>query len=291
MRNHYIYGLLRKVGFLFFLFVLILYTGCIASKRGNEGSPVNLSDFSTHLDTLNTRYDLTETLTTTKMMVTIQEGDNAQEELREFLYYKKATNGDELLRIQALGAFNDTKGVAIANGNQFLLAMLDEQIVYVGKLSDGILSKIFGIDLRVSDVLSAIFANPFLDGRTKKLNITRSGEKYVITRPSIDDGYNEMITMLVDEREARVTAWYITDNDGLLHQSTIFSDYREVDGILRPFKVEIVRPLDQTKVVVKIGQVQINVNINDTKFDLETFLTDDFEIKNISANDETDVSE
>lgn len=291
MRNHNIYGLLRKLDFSLILFILILHIGCIASKPRIEGSPVKLSDFSTHLDTLKTRYDLTETLKTTKMMVTIQEGDNPQEELREFLYYKRNTNGDELLRIQALGAFNDTKGVAIANRDQFLLAMLDEQKVYVGKLSDGILSKIFGIDLRVSDVLSAIFANPFLDGRTDNLNITRSGEKYIITRPSIENGYNEMITVLVDENEARVTAWNITDNNGLLHQSTIFSDYREVDGILRPFKVEIVRPLDQTKVVVKIGQVQINVEINDTKFDLDTFLTEDFEIKNISTDDEPDISE
>ena len=234
------------------------------------------------------------------MMVTIQEGDKDPEELRELLYYKKTADGGDLLRIQALGVFDDTKGVAIANRDQFLLAMLDEQKVYVGKLSDGILNKIFGIDLRVSDVregayeadvLSAIFANPFLDGRNEKLSITRTGEKYVITRPGPEDGYVEMITLYILEDEPRVTSWHITDSQGLSHQSAVFSDYREIDGILRPFKVEILRPREQTKVTVRMEQVQINVEINDNKFDLDTFLTEDFEIQSISDMDDTDGEE
>ena len=252
---------------------------------------MKLSEFSPHLETLQVRYDLTETLKTTKMMVTIQESDQSPEELRELLWYKKTSDGGELLCIRALGVFDDTKGVAIANRDQFLLALLDEREVYVGKLSDGILSQIFGIDLRVSDVLSAIFANPFLDGRTDKLKITRSGEKYVITRPGVEDGHTEMITLIVEEDEPRVIEWYITDNDGLLHQSTFFSEYREVDGILRPHKVEIVRPLEQTRVVVKMAQVQLNLDIKNSKFDFERFLTEEFIIKSLSETDETDVPE
>ena len=283
--NHH--GVLGALFCYLFFFLIIAHVGCIASKSPIEGTPVELSEFSPHLDTLRVRYELTDTLKTTKMMVKIQEGDKEPEELRELLYYKKSAGGGDLLRIQALGVFDDTKGVAIANRDQFLLAMLDEQKVYVGKLSDGILNKIFGIDLRVSDVLSAIFANPFLDGRNEKLSITRTGEKYVITRPGPEDGYVEMITLYILEDEPRVTSWHITDSQGLLHQSAVFSDYREVDGILRPFKVEILRPLEQTKVTVRMEQVQINVEINDNKFDLDTFLTEDFEIRSISDMDDT----
>ena len=82
---------------------------------------MEMSDFEPHLDTLQARYDLTETLKSTKMMVTIKEADNSPEELRELLWYKKTTDGGELLRINVLGAFNDTKGLVIANGEQFLL--------------------------------------------------------------------------------------------------------------------------------------------------------------------------
>ena len=48
------------------------------------------------------------------------------------------------------------------------------------------LREIFGVDLRVSDVLSAIFANPFLDGRTDNFtSVENSGAKFTITRPGI----------------------------------------------------------------------------------------------------------
>ena len=291
MRTHHKSGVLGTVGLSLLLSVLITHLGCMATKPEIEGSPVNLTEFTPHLETLQVRYNLTESLKTTKMMVTIQEGDQRTEELRELLWYKKTSDGGDLLRIQALGVFDDTKGVAIANRDQFLLSMLDERETYVGKLSDGILNKIFGIDLRVSDVLSAIFANPFLNGRTDKLKITRAGEKYLITRPEPEKGHTEYITLLVEENEPRVIEWNIKDKNGLIHQSASFSDYREVDGILRPHKVKIERPLEKTRVTVKIAQVQLNVEVKDSKFDFAPFLTDDFIIKSLTKTDQTDAPE
>ncbi len=273
-----------------FLSVLIMIIGC-APKTSNIDLPlVEMSEFSPHLETLKARYDLTESLKTTKMMVMIQENGRAPEELRELLWYKKSENS-ELLHIQALGGFNETKGVAIANRNQFLLVLLDEQEAYLGELSDGILKKIFGIDLRISDVLSAIFANPFLDGRTEKLKITGFAPIFFITRPGAEAGHTETITLLVKEGEPRVTEWRVNDKDEVLQQSVVFSDYREVDGILRPHKVEIERPLEQTRVVVKMTQVQLNIEIDDSRFDFEPFLTEGMKIMPFSELEEPDVSE
>ncbi len=279
------------IGFSLFLSVLILIIGCAVKTPDINLSPEKTSKFSSHLETLQTRYDLTESLKTTKMMVTIQEADRKPEELRELLWYKKSEDGSELLHIQALGAFNDTKGVAIANRNQFLLVLLDEQKAYFGALSDGILNKIFGIDLRISDVLSTIFANPFLDGRTEKLKITGFTPIFFITRPGVEAGHTETITLLVKEGEPRVTEWRINNKDKVLQQSVVFSDYREVDGILRPHKVEIERPLEQTRVVVKMTQVQLNVKIDDSRFDFEPFLTEGMKIIPLSELEETDVAE
>lgn len=284
MRSH------LTLDFSLFLLVLIMVIGC-APKTSNIDLPlVEMSQFSPHLETLQTRYDLTESLKTTKMMVTIQEADRKPEELRELLWYKKSEDG-ELLHIQALGGFNETKGVAIANRDQFLLALLDEQEAYLGELSDGILKKIFGIDLRISDVLSAIFANPFLDGRTEKLKITGLAPKFFITRPGVEAGHTETITVLVQDGEPRVTEWRINDKDGLLHQSVVFEDYHEVDGILRPHKVEIERPLEKTRVVVKMTQVQLNIEIDGSRFDFQPFLTEGMKIIPLSELEETDVSE
>lgn len=270
------------------LFCWVILFGCSGATSNVEASSEEMAQFISHLETLQVRYDLTSSLKTTEMKVTIQEDGRKPEELRNLLWYKKSEDGGELLHIQALGGFNETKGVVIANRNDFLLFLHDEQETYFGELSDGVLKKIFGIDLRVSDVLSAIFANPFLDKRTEKLKIKSSRQKFVATRPGVEVGHTETITLLVKDDEPRVSKWHVNDKKGKLQQSVVFSDYREVGGILRPHKVEIERPLEKTKVVVKIGKVQLNVDIADSRFDLEPFLSEDIKVIPLSELTETD---
>ena len=276
MRNHFSSRMIR-IGLSKFVLVLTIFLYFNITISLVDSTPTEESEFSNHLVTLKTRYFLTNTLYTNKMKVSIKEGDRKTEELRELLWYKKSTDGSDLLRIQVLGAFNDTKGVAIANGEKFLLTSLDEQKTYHGKLSDGILRKIFGIDLRVSDVLSAIFANPFLDGRTKSLKIKKSGKDIVVTRPSIEKRHTETIKLHIKDEEPIVTEWTIKENNSI-KQHVVFSEYKEVDGIIRANKVEIDRPPEQTRVVVKMEQVKINVDIKDIKFDFEPFLSDDLKL-------------
>ena len=262
------------------LLLFVVIVGCSPSTSAVQLSPATRVEVDAMLNTLQARYVLTGSLKIAQMMVTIEEG-NQREEVRELLWYKKSENGGELLLIQALGPINEPRGIAIANQdkNQFVLSLLNEQRTYYGPLSDGALREIFGIDLRVSDVLSAIFANPFLDGRTDNFkSVETSGAKYTITRPGVQKGHVETITVLVREAEPRVTEWQIHNENGVLQQRATFSDYREVSGILRPHKVEIERPPEQTRVAVNIAKVELNVEIKDSKFDAARFLTEDFEI-------------
>lgn len=263
-----------------FCLLLVVVVGCTGSTATVQLTPATRAELDSILNTLQARYDLTGSLKITRMMVTIEEEDRS-EEIRELLWYKKSENGGELLQIQALGPMNEPRGVAIANQdeNQFLLRLLNEQKAYLGPLSDGALQEIFGVDLRVSDVLSAIFANPFLDGHTDEfISVESSGVKFVITRPGVQEGHVETVTLFIREGEPRVTEWHIHDENGTLQQRAAFSDYRPVSGILRPHKVEIERPLDQTRVAVKIANVELNVEIKDSKFDVEPFLGEDIEI-------------
>ena len=264
-----------------FAFLLAVVIGCVRKTPDVAYflTPLARTEFNAILNTLQARYDLTGSLKITEMMVTIEEGDR-REEVRESLWYKKSENGGELLLIQALGPINEPRGVAIANQdkNQFVLCLLNEERTFHGPLSDGALREIFGVDLRVSDVLSAIFANPFLDGRDEFRAVEGSGGKYTITRSGIKDGHVETITLFVRDEEPRVTDWHIHDENGVLQQRATFSDYREVSGILRPHKVDIERPLEQTRVTVKIAKVELNVEIKDSKFDAARFLSEDFEV-------------
>ena len=259
---------------------LLAVVGCVGRTTPIELSPATRAELDAILNTLQARYDLTGSLKITRMVVKIEEGERS-EELRELLWYKKSENGGELLQIQALGPYNETRGVAIANEdkNEFVLALLNEQKTYRGPLSDGVLREIFGVDLRVSDVLSAIFANPFLDGRTADfISVESSGAKFIIKRPGAQTGSVETITLFIREDEPRVTEWHIYNENGMLEQHAIFADYREVSGIFRPHKVEIERPLEQTRVVVTIAKVELNVEIKDSKFDSAPFLGEDIEI-------------
>lgn len=254
--------------------------GCSPSTSTAQLSPATRAEVDSILNTLQARYALTDSLKITHMAVTIEESEQ-REEIRESLWYKKSDNDGELLLIQALGPINEPRAVAIANQdkNQFVLALLNEERTYHGPLSDGALREIFGVDLRVSDVLSAIFANPFLDGRTDNfISVESSGAKFTITRPGITEGHVETITLFVRDGEPRVTDWQIHDENGTLQQRATFSDYREVSGILRPHKVEIERPPEQTRVAVNIAKVELNVEIKDSKFDAAPFLSEDFEI-------------
>ena len=262
------------------LLLFAVIVGCSPRTSTAQLSPATRTEVDGILNTLQARYDLTGSLKIIQMAVTIEEAEQ-REEIRESLWYKKSENGGELLLIQALGPINEPRAVAIANQdeNQFVLALLNEERTYHGPLSDGALREIFGVDLRVSDVLSAIFANPFLDGRTDNFtSVENSGAKFTITRPGITDGLVETITLFVRDGEPRVTDWHINDKNGVPQQHATFSDYRSVGGILRPHKVEIERPLEQTRVAVKITKVELNVEIKNSKFDAAPFLSEDFEI-------------
>ena len=257
--------------------IILGMSGCVTKNHSQE-ILTDKSAFLSHLETLQARYDLTITLKTKEMRVTIKEAEKKPDELRELLWYKKTDDGDNLLHIQALGAFNDPRAVAIANKDQFLLVLVEEQEGYLGELSDGVLRKVFGIDLRVSDVLSAIFANPFLDGRIENIKIKNSGNKFIVTRPGVEVGYTETITLLIHGNEPQITEWRIVDAQGVIQQSAFFSRYREVGGILRPFRVEIERPPEQTKVDVRIGHVELNTEIMDSKFEIDPIINSGIEV-------------
>lgn len=252
-------------------FILIAFTGCGGSAANFQLSPADAEKLNPILAELQLNYDLTSTLRILQLVVTIEE-EGKTEEVRESLWYKKSETDGDLLHIQAMGPLNEPRVVAIAARNQFLLYLVNEEEVIFEPLEDQVLQEIFGVDLRVSDVRSAIFANPFLDGRTDKLALAHSGAKYVVTRPGIVSGQTEQVTIFVRDSEPQVSDWEIRNTTGMTIQRAQFSDYREVGGILRPHKIEIERPLEETRVMLRIVKPEINLNINDSKFDFERFL-------------------
>ena len=253
------------------LCALVVLNGCGGAATSFQLSPADAEKLNPILAELQLSYDLTSTLRILQLIVTIEE-DGKKEEVRESLWYKKSETDGDLLHIQAMGPLNEPRVVAIAARNQFLLYFVNEEEVIFEPLGDQVLQEVFGVDLRVSDVRSAIFANPFLDGRTSELSLASSGAKYVVGRPGIAADQIEQITIFVRNSEPQVSDWEVRDTSGTIIQRAKFSDYREVGGILRPHKIEIERPIEKTQVELKIIKPEINLDINDNKFEFERFL-------------------
>ena len=250
---------------------LVVLNGCGGASTSFQLSPADAEKLNPILEELQLSYDLTATLRILQLIVTIEE-EGKKEEVRESLWYKKSETDGDLLHIQVMGPLNEPRVAVIAARNQFLLYLVNEEEVIFEPLEDQVLQEIFGVDLRVSDVRSAIFANPFLDGRIHELSLAHSGAKYVVRRPGIAAGQIEQITIFVRDSEPQVSEWEVRDSGGTVTQRAEFSDYREVGGIPRPHKIEIERPTEKTRVELKIIKPEINLDINDSKFEFERFL-------------------
>ena len=219
-------------------------------------------DIRSILATLKMRYDLVDTMTT--WVNCSIESHGKKEEIREYLYYEKP----DKLRVDAMGPFNEPKVVALAAEKTLQIYFVAENELINGELSDEAIRDVFNIDLRVSDIRSAIFANPFLDANVDKLEVESYGDEYLIRRPSTRAGHREEITILA--RNTVVSKWRIMDAENKLIQEIAFSKYQEVGGIMRPLKATIRRPTDETYLSMESANPEINAELPETIFSLPT---------------------
>jgi hypothetical protein len=135
-----------------------------------------------------------------------------------------------------------------------------------GPLADAVLKRLYGMDLRVSDVRRAILANPFAEGDDRHLEVGRRDGKTVVLRASARIGHREEVVLGVVGDEPVVEEWLVLDRDGATVQRTSFAGYREVGGILRPMRATVERPTDGVKLSFHATGPEINVEIADASF-------------------------
>ena len=247
---------------LFFIILFLIYAamiaGCALTKSKVESIPP--PSVNSILATLQMRYDLVDSMKTW-MNVSI-ESDEQAGELRAILYYQKP----DKLRVDAMGALNDPKAIITAVEESFRIYFVPENEVMKGKLSDGVIKEIFDVDLRVSDVRSSIFANPFLDGNISELAVEGYGDEWLIRRPSTLAGHREEISILA--RNTAVSKWQVLDGSGKVIQEISFSRYQKVGEILRPLKATIYRPMDNTRISIESVEPEVNMELAEHIFDI-----------------------
>jgi len=237
---------------------IIILSGCAAINPKIQNIPP--PDARSVLLTLKTRYDLAETMRTLVNFKLEHQGKT--DEVRGYLSYAKP----DKLSIFVMGPFNEPKVIATVVGESLKLYFVAENELIADQLTDSVMKALFNIDLRVSDIRSAIFANPFLDGNTDNLKIAGYGSEYVITRQSIQNGYGEEI--YITAKDTTVNKWRIKDANSKLVQEIAFSKYREIGGILRPLKAVVYRPDDLTKITIESVDPEINIKLADDIFEL-----------------------
>lgn len=241
----------------------ILLSGCHKTVELDQSSDTKKIDLKPILLDLKTRYLMVDSLYT-QMNVKLETKGEAQE-IRELLWYKQP----DKLKIVALGALNAPKAVALANEGKFTLYFIQENEAIIAPLTDKVLSQVFDIDIRISDIKSAIFSNPFFDGNTKNISGKESGNKYILHRPSSHENCTERIVISVQDERPVVNEWKVFNSQQQLIQKIEFSDYREVGGILRPFKTTIQRIPEDTYVAFNLIKPEINVDVEDSDFELD----------------------
>ena len=248
--------LMKKI--LFSISFLIILYGCATTNPKVEN--ISPPDAKSVLLTLKTRYDLAETMRT---LVNLKlENQGRADEVRGYLNYAKP----DKLSIFVMGPFNEPRIIATVVGDSLRMYFVAENELIEDQLTDSVMKALFNIDLRVSDIRSAIFANPFLDSNTNNLKIESYDDEYVITRPSMQSGYSEEISMIA--KDTTISRWRIKDANGKLIQEIAFSKYRDIGGILRPLKAVVYRTDDLTKITIESVDPEVNVKLADDIFEL-----------------------
>jgi len=228
------------------------------SLRVEEGyfRDVILPDFRT-------RTNLTHTLRL-QMSVEIATRDE-KSEVRQILAYKRP----DKFRLQILDPMNVTRVVVVANGNLLRLLYVREYEGIEAPLRDDVLQRLFRMDVRVSDIRTAIVADPFLlDSRPPKA-LKRHDGTVVITRPSERKDFVDEIVLEEMGGETVVKEWRVQPlSGGDAAQVTRFEDYREVGGILRPMSVTIERAKEKTRLRFRVSDAEVNPPLSDASFEL-----------------------
>jgi outer membrane lipoprotein-sorting protein len=204
------------------------------------------------------RYDLVDSLNTWMNVKVETEGQ--KEELRAYFHFEKP----DKLRVDAMGIFNEPKAIITAVEESFRIYFVAENELIEGELSDDVVKEIFGVDIRVSDIRSSIFANPFLNSDKDELILESRGGEYVIHEISERADHREEVT--ISPKDMVVKKWRTLSASGDVTQEIKFFQYREIGGIIRPLKATIYRPADDTLISVESVDPKINVEIPENTF-------------------------
>jgi outer membrane lipoprotein-sorting protein len=235
------------------LTVTALLIGC---GKASVLTPIDANAFRADtLEILQTRFALTGTIRTQMTIDIEQQGRSS--EARAILYYRRP--GD--LRIDILDPLNAPVAVLRAAGGEFSMVDVRHGEAIRAPLTDALLKRLYGMDLRVSDVRSAIVANPFAVGDTTRLKVGVAGDRTVVTRPSERIGHTEEIVIGLVSGEPVVRDWWVRDRDGRTVQHTTFDDYRDIGGILRPMTATVARPRDGVRLSFHATNPELNLDI------------------------------
>lgn len=208
-----------------------------------------------------TRTSLTETMRL-QMSVELLSREE-KNEARLILTYKRP----DKFRLQVLDPMNVTRVVVAAKGDWLRLFYVREFEGIEAPLRDDVLRRLFRMDIRVSDVRTALVVDPFVESVAPPTHLERRDGHVLLGRPSTRSGYMDEMTLEEFQGQTILKEWRIKKN-GDTEQIAQFEKYREVGGILRPMDITIERPKEKTRLHFRVSEAEVNLPLSDAVFEL-----------------------
>jgi outer membrane lipoprotein-sorting protein len=215
------------------------------------------------LPELRARTRLTETIWA-QMTLEVESGKE-RSEVRQILRYKRP----DKFRLDVLDPMSNPRVVIVADGDLLRMFYVREYEGIEGPVTDETLRRVTRMDIRVSDIQIAVHADPFLDGDAREARLAQDGAGIVVRRPSVRPGHEEEIVVGRWNGQPIVEAWVVRQRGGPVVQEVRFSDYREVDGLLKPMTVVINRAKEGTRLRFHAVQAKVNRDVSDAAFNLQ----------------------
>lgn len=176
--------------------------------------------------------------------------------------FKVEIKKPDSLKINFFGPFNIELATALITQKDFIFLDMINNKVMKGRSNSQTIKNVLKVNFPQDEIIDA--ATGFVN-LTNKISLTPTINKYDDSTYELvyPDSTNKVITkILLDVESMRLQKYYITNfNNKILYQAD-YSDFKKVDDVSIPFKIEIQDITNNQKLRIEYRKVELN-NLND----------------------------
>lgn len=164
------------------------------------------------------------------------------------------------IRVNAMDALADVWAQAGTDGSRLWLYLPARGKLYSGRASAGNLRRLLGMDWEVAEIVAALAGSPPLAGSPELVQFPPFRDNHFAVR----DG--ELHIWTEGRTGLPVKCARYRGEGGALQTLVTFSDYRRVDGVAFPYRIEATLPARRARVIAVYRDVQFGGRVDRALF-------------------------